>query len=84
MLKVGDHCAPQPVNRLMPIALTASRRIICKRRRFLNPRKQQRATANVVPGTSGLDLELAISEAAVVVIVIVPEMGVTPSGVTLT
>jgi len=32
------------------MTLTASRTIICRRRRFLNP-KRHRATANVAPGT---------------------------------
>ena len=44
---------PQPVNRLRPITLAASRTINCKLRRFLKPKKQS-ATANVAPpGNSG-------------------------------
>ena len=43
----------QPVNRLRPITLAASRTINCKRRRLLKPKKQS-ATANVAsPGNSG-------------------------------
>src|ERR1035437_5445921 len=44
---------PQPVNKLRPTTLTASRSSICKVRRFLKPKKQS-ATANVAPpGSSG-------------------------------
>ena len=44
---------PQPVNRLRPITLAASRTINCKRRRFLKPKKLS-ATASVAPpGNSG-------------------------------
>ena len=51
---------PHPVNRLRPTTLTASRRIICRRRRFLKP-KRQRATASVAPGNSGLLLRCRLA-----------------------
>jgi hypothetical protein len=43
----------QPVNMLSPIALTTNSSSICKRRRFLRPRKHN-AAANMVPDESGL------------------------------
>src|ERR1039458_3775445 len=47
---------PQPVKRLRPITLAASRTINCRLRRFLKPKKQS-ATANVAPpGNSGKEL----------------------------
>lgn len=49
---------PHPVNRLRPMTLTASRTIICRRRRFLNP-KRHRATANVAPGNRAVLLGTA-------------------------
>jgi hypothetical protein len=52
-VEAGDPL--QPVNRLRPIALTVNRSSICRPRRFLKPRKH-RATANVAPGNSGLEL----------------------------
>jgi hypothetical protein len=45
----------QAVNMLIPIALTANRSRSCKRRRFLKPRKHSMA-ANIVAGTTGLEL----------------------------
>ena len=80
-LKVGVHCGPQPVNRPRPIALTASTSSICKRRRFLKPRKQQSAVARAVPGISGLELERAMYEFAPAVIVSVPFATGVPFGV---
>jgi hypothetical protein len=57
---------PQPMNRLRPITPTVSRANIWKARRLLNPRKQHSATANVVPGNSGLELGRTAADAEVV------------------
>jgi hypothetical protein len=68
---VVDEDPPHPVKRLMPTTLTASRRIICRRRRFLKPNRQ-RATASVAPGNSGLELRwrLAVDEPVDIVSVV--------------
>jgi hypothetical protein len=42
---------PQPLNRLRPTTLTVSRRSICKRHRFFQP-KQHSATASAAAGNS--------------------------------
>lgn len=46
---------PQPVNMPRPTTLAASKSIICKRRRFLKPKKQN-TIANAAPGNNGLEL----------------------------
>ena len=48
-----DDVVVQPLNMVSPIALTTNRSSICKRRRFLRPRKQS-AAANIVDGNNGL------------------------------
>jgi hypothetical protein len=72
---------PQPVNRPRPITPTVSRANICKARRLLNPTKQHSATANVVPGNSGLELGRTAADA--VVVEIVSCVDVTPGSVML-
>jgi hypothetical protein len=77
----GVEDPPQPVKRLSPITLTASRRIICRRRRFRKP-KRQRATANVAPGNSGLELRRRLADVELSVTVSVDVAAVVPVVVT--
>jgi len=50
-----DDPPPQPMSRLSPTPHTASRRSICKLRRFFH-RKQHKTAASAAPGNSGLEL----------------------------
>lgn len=76
-----DEPPPQPVTRLSPITLTASKSISCMLRRFLKPSKQQNATASVDVGISGLGLRRNSAVVAAVVTVSFVEAAV-PEGVT--
>lgn len=72
---------PQPVNRLSPMTVTASRRNSCTLRRCLHPRKQS-AAASAAPGKRGLELGRTAALVAVVVTVSVVEAA-APDGVTV-
>jgi hypothetical protein len=74
--RVDGEDPPHPVKRLRPTTLTPSRIIICRRRRFLKP-KRQRATANVAPGNRAVLLWTAAAApppvtVSTVVAVVVP------------
>lgn len=77
-----DPPPPQPVKRLSPITLTASRISNCTLRRFFQPSKQS-AAASVAPGKSGLELGRTAAVVADVVTVSVVVAAAVPFGVTV-
>ena len=76
---VGSVLTPQPVHRLSPIAIAASRNI-CKPRRLFQP-KQQNTSASAEAGTDGPELWRRVAAAAEVVTVSVVE-ATAPDSVT--
>jgi hypothetical protein len=70
------------LSRLSPTPHTASRRSICKRRRFLQL-KQHKTAASAAPGNSGLELRRRAAVVAEVFTVSVVETGTRSSVLTL-
>ena len=76
-----DDPPPQPLSRLSPAPHTASRRSICKRRRFFHPR-QHKTAASAADGNSGLELRPRVAVVPDVLTVSVV-VAAAPEGVTV-